>query len=132
MKTLIKSLALALTLSMTIATASMAEAAPGDRPTTAAPYKTGFYQTASGQLNVAVDKEAGGAVDIRLKNPNGVVLYSEHMGKHELKYRVRLNLNELEDGVYQLIVTNGVDTKVHELVISTRQPTVTNRVIAVN
>jgi hypothetical protein len=131
MKTIIRSLALALSLSLTIATASMAEDTPRGRATTAAVYKTGIYSTASGQLNIAIDKEAGGFVNIHLKSPNGILLYTQSVGKNELKYRVRLNLSELEDGVYKLVTTNGAETNVRELVISTPQPTTANRVVAV-
>jgi uncharacterized membrane protein YkoI len=57
-----------------------------------AAYKTGIYTTIEGKLNIALDKETGGAVDIRLKKADGKVLYSEHLGKNEkTAYRVRLN-----------------------------------------
>ncbi len=131
MKTIIKSFALALSLSLTIVTASMADNTPPGRATTAAVYKANISPTASGQLNIAIDKETGGLVNIHLKSPNGILLYSEYMGKNELKYRVRLNLSELEDGVYKLVMTNGIEINVHELVISTPQLTTANHVITI-
>jgi hypothetical protein len=131
MKTLIKSFALALSLGIVTSVASFAETNPGGRPKMAASYKTGIYSTVSGKLNIALDKEIGGHVDIRLKNADGVVLYSEHLGKNERTCRLRLNLNELEDGTYQVEITNGVDTTTQNVTVSTNKPSAPNRVIAI-
>ena len=132
MKTLIKSLALALTLGVVTSAASFANTNPGGRSAAVATYKTGIYSTKTGQLAIALDKAKGGAVDIRLKNADGKVLYSQHLGKHEQTYRTRLNLTELEDGIYQLEVTNGVETTTQNVTISTQQPTTPGRVISIN
>ncbi|UFH54318.1 T9SS type A sorting domain-containing protein [Spirosoma sp. KNUC1025] len=131
MKTLIKSFALALSLSFVASIASTTEAKPIVRPTSAATYKTGVYTTVHGQLNIALDKEVGGAVDVRLKSADGQVLYSKHLGKKDQTYRTRLNLSDLEDGVYQLEITNGVETTTQNITLSTTKPSVPNRVIAV-
>ena len=132
MKTLIKSLALALSLGVVTSAASFAETNPGGRPTTVAAYKTGIYSTPNGQLNIALDKEPGGFVDVRLKGTNGQVLYTQHLGKNERVYRIRLNLSELADGVYQVEVTNGVETTTQNVTISTQQPTTPIRSISIN
>ncbi|MVM32988.1 T9SS type A sorting domain-containing protein [Spirosoma sp. HMF4905] len=132
MKTLIKSLAVALTLGIVTSAASFAHTNPGTRPTTAAAYKTGIYSTPNGQLNIALDKEKGGAVDVRLKGADGKVLYTQHVGKNERNYRVRLNLSELADGVYQVEVSNGVETTTQTVTISTNQPSAPSRLISIN
>ena len=132
MKTLIKSLALALTLGVVTSAATLAETNPGSRPVSSVAYKTGIYTTPTGQLNIALDKQTGGAVDVRLKRADGKVLFVQHVGKNESKYRTRLNLNELADGVYQVEVTNGVETTTQNVTISTQQPSAPSRVISVN
>lgn len=134
MKTLIQSIALALTLGIVTSTVSLADTTPnpGTRPTTAVSYKTGIYSTPYSQLNIALDKEKGGAIDLRLKGADGKVLYAEHVGKNERNYRARLNLSALADGVYLLEVTNGVETTTQTVTISTNQPSAPSRVIAIN
>lgn len=131
MKTLIQSIAFVLTLGVASSTVSLADANPGTRSATAVAYKTGIYTTPYGQLNIALDKEKGGAVDVRLKGTDGKVLYSEHVGKNERNYRVRLNMTELADGVYQVEVTNGVETTIQNVTISTSQPITASRTISI-
>ena len=130
MKTLIKSLALALSLGIVTSATSFAEANPGGRPATAVSYQSSVYTTVAGKLTIALDKQTGGAVDVRLKNAGGEVVYSQHIGKNESKYRSRLDLSELPDGVYQVEITNGVETTTHNITLSTQQPEAPARVIA--
>lgn len=135
MKTLIKSLALAFSLAVVTSAASFAnttEANPIGRKSTVASYKTGIYTSTAGKLVIALDKETGGRVDIRLKSVDGKVLYAQHLGKNETMCRLRLNLSDLEDGVYQLEITNGVDTTTQNVTISTKQPAAPSRLVAVN
>ncbi|GAB4030085.1 T9SS type A sorting domain-containing protein [Spirosoma gilvum] len=131
MKTNIKSFALALSLGLVSTVSLFAETNPGTKAAHAATFKTGIYTTVSGKLNVALDKEKGGPVDIRLKSADGRVLYNYRLGKKEQAYRTQLNLSELEDGVYQLEVTNGAETTTQSVTLSTHKPTVASRVIAV-
>lgn len=132
MKTLIKSLALALTLGFITSAATFAETNPGVRPTVVASYQSGIYTTINGKLRISLDKQTGGTVDVRLKNAGGAVLYSQHLGKNDSKYRTLLNMNELPDGNYQVEITNGVDTTTHTVTIATQTPTTPNRLIALN
>ena len=125
MKTLIKPLFLALSLSFI--TASFSEAKPGRQ--LVATYKTGIYSTATGKLQIALDKQAGGPVDIQLKSSDGKLLYSQHLGKKETAFRTRLNVDELPDGDYVLEITNGVETTRQTITLKTKQPTALNRII---
>lgn len=132
MKTLIKSLALALSLGFVTTAATFAETNPTDRPASVATYKTGVYSTAAGTLRVAVDKEVGGSVDIRLKSANGKSVYRHHLSKNEQNCRLRLNLSNLEDGVYQLEITNGTDITTQNVTLSTTHPTTPSRLVSIN
>ncbi|WP_080058037.1 T9SS type A sorting domain-containing protein [Spirosoma aerolatum] len=131
MKTLVKTFALALSLGLVSTIATFAETNPGTKAAHAATFKTGIYTTVSGKLNIALDKEKGGPVDIRLKSSDGRVLYNYRLGKKEEIYRTQLNLNDLEDGIYQLEVTNGVETTTQTVKLSTHKPSIVNRVVAI-
>jgi hypothetical protein len=132
MKTLVKSFALALSLGFITSVASFAETNPGGRPAaSAASYKTGIYTSVDGKLNIGLDKQTGGAVEIRLKSADGSVLYTQHVGKNESKYRTRLNLSELPDGVYKVEITNGAETTTHNVTLSTQRPETASRQVAI-
>ncbi|AKD56783.1 T9SS type A sorting domain-containing protein [Spirosoma radiotolerans] len=135
MKTLIKSLALALSLGFLTSAASLAASTgtnPIGRPSGVASYKTGVYSTKTGRLHISLDKATGGRVDIRLIDADGKALYTQHLGKNEKGCRVRLNLSDLEDGAYTLEITNGVETTTQTVTIATKQPAIPNRVVALN
>ncbi|MBD2757003.1 T9SS type A sorting domain-containing protein [Spirosoma validum] len=132
MKTLIKSLALALTVSFATSAATFANPNPGGRTAAVASYQSSVYTTINGKLSIALDKQTVGAVDVRLKNDKGDVLYSQHLGKKESQYRTRLNLSELPDGAYEVEITNGVDKTTHKLTLSTKTPTTPSRLVAMN
>ena len=129
MKTLIKPLFVALSFAFATVVASPADANPIGRPAAVATYKSAIYTTAAGKLNIALDKQTGGSVDIRLKNADGTVLFSQHLGKNDQKYRTRLNLNELPDGQYQLEMTNGLETTHQTITLSTPKVAAPERVI---
>ncbi len=132
MKTIIKSLALVLSLGFATSAATFAETNPISRPSAVASYQSGVYTSIDGKLNIALDKQKGGAVDVRLKNSEGKVIYTQHVGKNEDKYRTRLNLSELPDGTYQVEITNGVDTTTHTIKLSSPKPEIPSRVVALN
>ncbi|GAB3642712.1 T9SS type A sorting domain-containing protein [Spirosoma arcticum] len=125
MKTLIKPLFLA--LSLTFITASLSEAKPGRQ--LVATYKTGIYSTVTGKLQIALDKQAGGSVTVQLKDSDGQLLYSQHLGKKETSFRTRLNVDELPDGNYVLEITNGVETTRQTITLKTKQSTAANRIV---
>ncbi len=96
-----------------------------------AAYKTSIYSSADGRLNIALDKEAGGAVVIRLTNNAGKELFAERVGKNEKATRLRLDVSVLPDGVYQLVITNGADTTTHALTLATQPVSVSSRLVAI-
>lgn len=132
MKTIITSLALALSLNVASTTTLLAEPNPINRPAVVAAYKSGVYMTTAGKLSIAVDKEKGGSVDIRLINTAGRALFTQHLSRQERICRLKLNLNDLEDGIYQLEITNGAETTTQTVTLSTNHPASPSRLIAVN
>ncbi|SFD16776.1 hypothetical protein [Spirosoma endophyticum] len=132
MKTLIKSLALALTLGFVTSFATFANTNPGGRQTVVASFKSAIYTTVSGKLSIALDKEIGGVVDVQLKNKDGKILYAQHLSKKERQYRRLLNVSELPDGDYQVEITNSVETTTHKMTLSTQQPVMPSRLVVIN
>lgn len=132
MKTLIKSFAFALTLGIVTSAATFAETNPGINPDKTASYQSAVYTTNSGKISIALDKQKGSTADIKLKNNDGQVLYSYHLGKNENTYRSRLSVNDLPDGVYQVEISNGAEVTTHTVTVSTQQPTAPSRVISLN
>jgi hypothetical protein len=125
MKTLLKPLLLAFAL--TFALASNSDAKPG-RPAVST-FKTGIYSSVSGKLHIALDKQPGGPVDIQLKSSDGTLLYTKHVGKKDATFRTCLNLDELADGEYTLLITNGVETSRQTITLKTPQPAALSRTI---
>jgi hypothetical protein len=122
MKTRINSLVIAFSLTIAAFSASFADTNPGGRSAQVASYKTGMYTTAEGKLQIAVDKEATGAVDIQFVNAQGKVLFAQRMTRKEKMARIRLTVSDLPDGSYQVRVTNNVEVTTHSVALSTQQP----------
>lgn len=133
MKTFIKSLVIAVlfgAVSSTTLSAQTLDRAPKESAS-AATYEVGTYSSNDGtKLNVAVDKQAGSRVDIRLKDATGKVLFMELLGKKEEKYRAVLNISDLENGSYQLVISNGVSTVVRTVTVLTKNATESVRTVA--
>ena len=135
MKTLIQPLLVALSFSLVTITTSMAATPSTDRPArpaVVAAYKTSIYPTAEGKLNIALDKETGGAVMIRLTNSTGKEFFTERVSKNQKATRLRLDVSGLPDGAYYVVITNGVEPTKHTLQLGTQQPSVSTRLVAIN
>ncbi len=132
MKTFVKSLLIGCSLSLISLTASFATPNPINRPGVVATYKAGIYTTKEGKLSIALDKEQGLPVDLRLKNSKGDVYFFQHLNKKAKTFRVRLDMSELPDGDYHVEITNGVALSVQLVTISTQSPITPNRLVAIN
>ncbi|GAB3918043.1 T9SS type A sorting domain-containing protein [Larkinella terrae] len=130
MKTLGKSLFVAFALTLVSFSVSHAT----NRPITglkAVAYETSLYTDAKGNLRIAIDKQTGGTVEVRLVNSEGKEFFVERIGKQQQKARMKLDVSELPDGNYQVAVSNGAASLINNLTISTQQPSFTGRMIAV-
>ncbi|MFD2574386.1 T9SS type A sorting domain-containing protein [Spirosoma soli] len=133
MKTLIKPLLVAFVFVLINFNAAQAETTtPISKPKSAVAYQSGIYTTADGKVQIALDKQTGGMVEIRLTNAAGKVLFTQQVGKNQTAARVRLDVSALPDGTYQLEVTNGVDTTHHALTLATPEPSKPSRQVALN
>lgn len=132
MKTLTKSLCYALLISAVTFTTTVSASASGPKkPHRIAAYQVGAYGSLDGtKLNVAIDKEQGGRVDVSLKNEKGTLLFHQTLKNSDEKFRAKLDVSELAAGTYQLEVSNGKETTVRNLTIVDQKPTEVVRTIS--
>ncbi|MGM9506841.1 hypothetical protein ACS5NO_03920 [Larkinella sp. GY13] len=132
MKTLTKSLIIAfLFTSLTVSFAVTNASQP--KPTgKVQSYQSSLYTDTEGKIRVAVDKLVGGIVEVRLVNSTGKEFFVQRVGRRQRIARIKMDIDALPDGAYQVVVTDGFDTKVNNLVLATQQPAVTGRLIALN
>jgi hypothetical protein len=133
MKMLIKSLLVAFTLTLVNFSVSRADVYKHfERPKQAASFQSAIYTTAEGKLQIALDKQTGGTVVVRLKSSAGTDLFVQQIGKRHQSARLRLDVSDLPDGTYEVTITNGVETTTQTLTLATRRPVVTTRLVAFN
>ncbi|GAB3908789.1 hypothetical protein GCM10028803_45090 [Larkinella knui] len=133
MKTLFNSLLVASLLTFVGFSVSLAETTTFGRPKPVVKpvaYQSSLYTDARGMIRLAVDKQAGGAVEIRLVNTAGKEFFVQRVGKHQQKARIRFDVSGLPDGAYQVVLTNGVTTFASNVVLTTQQPGFSSRLIA--
>lgn len=145
MKTFAKSLLFALTVSaLSVATVTAGTPAAGApaagtpdgrksegrakhapvRTTSPSAFRTASYPSTTSPvpvLNVLVEKPAGSRVSIRLVNKTGYTLVNQMLTKKEGKYSLKLNLADLEDGTYQVEVSDGNEVVVQEMTLATKR-----------
>ncbi|GAB3914878.1 hypothetical protein GCM10028803_60940 [Larkinella knui] len=120
MKTLIKSLLVAFTLTAVTFSTSWAESnKPIGKPKNAVAFQSSMYTTNAGKVQIAVNKQTGGKVEVRLTNSAGKEVFVQSIGKRQEAARLRLDVSALPDGVYQVAISNGVETTTQELTLAT-------------
>ncbi|MVM28453.1 hypothetical protein GO755_00310 [Spirosoma sp. HMF4905] len=130
MKTLIKPLFVAIALMLTTGYASLAHSASDPQPTAA--FQSGIYTNQAGKLQIALDKQAGHTLYVRLTNTDGRMFFVQRVGKQQTSVRLRLDVSDLPDGAYQLTITDGKDIAQHTVTLETQKPVDTNRQVAIN
>ena len=132
MKALFNTLLVALTLAFTSFWGAQAEShKPIGKPRKVAAFQTGIYTTAEGKLQIAVNKETGSPVMVRLCTRDGKEVFVQSLGKRQQAVRLRLDVKGLADGVYEVSVSNGMETITEELTLATEQSLTTTRLVAV-
>ncbi|MGA0557380.1 T9SS type A sorting domain-containing protein [Larkinella sp. VNQ87] len=128
MKALFNTLLVALTVTAASFNVANAEI---NKPKKAAAFQSGLYTTVDGKLQIAVQKETTSPVLVRLLDQKGKALFVQQIGKRQDAVRLRLDVSNLPDGVYQVAISNGVATTTKEVTLATQQPTTTARFVAV-
>ena len=131
MKT-IKSFMIALALgAATVANATDANTVV--KPTSpATSYRVAMYASAAtpSLLKVNVEKEAGKAVTINLKDEKGNILASQILNKKPGSYQIKFNLSELVDGTYTIETASGTEMSSQTVTLKTA-PVAINRTVSI-
>jgi len=130
MKTLIKPLLVAITLVITTVYTTLAQAPVNAQPSPA--FQSGIYTNKAGKLKIALDKQTGHALQIRLADGTGQLFFVKRVGKQETAVRLQLDMSDLPDGAYQLSITDGQKTTQHMVTLGTQKPQDISRLVAIN
>ena len=88
------------------------------------------FVTSDHQIRLAVRKSAELPIDVTLRNQSHNVLYQYSIGKKEDKYTVKLNVNDLADGAYELEIKSSEGSIIKQLNVSSQPVQQASRVIA--
>jgi hypothetical protein len=102
-------------------------------PTTpkALSFDASAYVTANNQIRVAVLKTSDAPVVVVLRSKNNEVLFRQAIGRKEAKYAVKLNVDNLADGQYELEVKSNEGSIRKHLNLSTAPAQQVTRLVAV-
>ena len=94
------------------------------------PFGASAYVTVNNQIRVSVQKNPDIPVVILLRNKDNQVLFRQHVSKRDTKYAVKLDVEELADGQYELEVKSSEGSIRKQLNVATAPVRQTTRVIA--
>lgn len=89
------------------------------------------FVTVDNQIRVAVQKNAEIPVVVLLRNKDNEVLFRQTISKKESRYAVRLDVNELADGQYELEVKSNEGSIHKQLNLATAPAKQVTRLVAV-
>ncbi|MVM30596.1 hypothetical protein GO755_11180 [Spirosoma sp. HMF4905] len=101
-------------------------------PTTpkALSFDASAFVTTNNQIRVAVQKNTELPVVVMLRNKSHEVLFRQNISKNELRYAVKLDVNELADGQYEIEVRSSEGSIVKEVTLKTAPIQQTSRIVA--
>ena len=70
-------------------------------------------------MNVMVDNYSSKSIIVQLKDEKGELYFSTSLGKRQRRSWLKLNMGDLKDAVYQLVIFNGKDKVVKEINLKT-------------
>ncbi|MBD2703510.1 hypothetical protein IC229_22890 [Spirosoma sp. BT702] len=88
------------------------------------------YVTVNHEIRVAVEKSTDVSVVVLLRDKNNDVLYRQNLGKKESRFAMKLNVDQLADGVYELEVKSSEGSIRKQLNLSTEAAKQVTRSIA--
>lgn len=71
--------------------------------------KTGIYFSRDGKLNINVENNSEKAARIQIKDYNNQVVYQKYTASTTPLSAVKLDVGQLPDGEYQVVISNGKD-----------------------
>ncbi|GAB4035422.1 hypothetical protein [Spirosoma gilvum] len=131
MNTLLKTLILTAVVSFSSFAEPGKQPSKKDHPTKLARYQVGTYITVKQKLRINIDKQLGGEVSIKLIDSKGNLYFDQTLTPVDTIARLSLNLDDLNEGDYQLKISNGLEMEVRDIKISTQQPVIQPRKLSV-
>ncbi|QIP17832.1 hypothetical protein G8759_15565 [Spirosoma aureum] len=100
-------------------------------PTTpkALPFDASAFVTINNQIRVAVSKTEDVPVVILLRSSDNQIIYQQSIDKKDANYAVKLNVDELRDGKYELEVASKAGSIRKQLTLSTKSVEHTRRAV---
>ncbi|SFE98630.1 hypothetical protein SAMN05216167_1245 [Spirosoma endophyticum] len=89
------------------------------------------FVTVSNKIRIAVQKSTEAPVTIVLRNAENQVLFQQDLGKKESKFAVKLNVDDLADGQYELEIKSNKGSINKYLNLSTAPIQMQSRIVAV-
>ena len=83
-------------------------------------------RTESMKLDVVTQVTEEASLIIRLRDADGHILHTKHINKGEGAIRYRFDLSKLQDGDYQVEISNGTTKQVKTFTIQTTPPSFTS------
>jgi hypothetical protein len=108
--------------SLLLAVAASSFANPITEP--AASFQSSVYVSANRQIRVAVDKQNSHSVEVKLLDERGHLVVNRLIAKKQNQFRGRFDVNELPDGHYRLVITDGSAVETRQIDLTTTAPTV--------
>jgi hypothetical protein len=100
------------------------------KPKAALSFETSAFVTVNNQIRVAVNKTADVPVSVILRDNKNNVLFERTVGKKELQYAVKLTVDELADGDYELEVKSCEGSIRKQLTLGTKPLKTSSRIVA--
>ena len=89
------------------------------------------FVTVNNQIRVAVQKTADIPVVILLRSKDNDVLFRQNISRKEVRYAVKLDVNELTDGQYEIEVKSSEGSIRKQINVSTAPAQQMTRLVAV-
>ncbi|GAB3997905.1 hypothetical protein GCM10028807_44160 [Spirosoma daeguense] len=88
------------------------------------------FVTVNNQIRVAVNKTPGKEVAVILRGQNNEILFQDYIRKNDEKYAIKMNVNDLNDGEYELEIKSSEGSIRKQITLATQPTKTTNRVVA--
>ena len=93
-----------------------------EAPTKPMSFDASVYVTLQGKIRLSVQKTVPGIVSVQLLDQEKHVLFSNAVGKKELKAALLFDMSEVEDGIYTLEVKSAEGSILKQVNVSTPNP----------
>ncbi|MCK8490408.1 MULTISPECIES: hypothetical protein [Spirosoma] len=115
-----------------LALSALISASTLSNPTTPKAFDASAFVTIDNHIRVSVVKTADTAIEVLLRNAENEVVYQQYIGRKDEKFALKLNVDQLTDGKYELEVKSNGTSFRKQLNLSTQPVRETSRVVAMH